>query len=839
MNKYLQIIALSFLIVITRNIMAANDWPVLKKYDSEHVNKIALPIGGIGTGTISLGGRGNFQDMEIMNRPAKGYNPGGSLFFTLFTEVGGTKDLRLLEGPVPFNQYEGEQGSTFPNHGLPRFEKSTFETSYPFGQVALSSEYVPLDVKIKSFNPLIPGDIDNSSIPMAVIDVELTNNSGKEVRFCVCGNLQNFIGEDGANGKAVKNKNTFLSKDGLNGILYTTEGIDDGMEQWGEMSLTTSGAGEISYRTSWLNRGWGNYNSVGLLNFWDDLSADGKLDNSIGDNTYKPMSSLALGNVLPAGETKTVRFLFTWYFPNRKSWSSEILENYYTTMYNGAWDVAAQTLSNLDNLEAQTIGFINTFCASDIPDVVKEAALFNVSTLRTQTCFRLSDGNFFTYEGCGDRQGLGRGSCTHVWNYETATAFLFGELAKTMREVEFDKATNDIGAMSFRVQLPYKDIPNFKKVAADGQMGCIMKLYREWQLSGDDNFLQTLYPKAKKALSYAWIKGGWDANQDGVMEGVQHNTMDVEYFGPNPQMTIWYLGALRAMEEMATFMKDNEMAGKCRGLFISGSKWTDENLFNGEYYIQKIETPRKENIREEQLMGWGAKNYGKPDFQLGEGCLVDQLVGQYMAHVCGLGYLVSKENIITTLESIMRYNYKPDLSNHFNCLRSFALGNEAGLLMASYPQKRPLIPFPYFTEVMTGFEYTAATGMLYEGQLGNGVKCIQSIRERYDGRKRSPFDEAEYGHHYGRAMASWSAILALTGFQYSGVDRSMIFTSEPGTYFWSNGYAWGSCEVKDRKAILTVHYGRLELERFTLQNVGTKKTGHKEISKSQSLTIQL
>ena len=137
--------------------------------------------------------------------------------------------------------------------------------------------------------------------------------------------------------------------------------------------------------------------------------------------------------------------------------------------------------------------------------------------------------------------------------------------------------------------------------------------------------------------------------------------MDVEYYGPNPQMTIWYLGALRAMEEMAVYMKDKEMVSKCRKLFINGSTWTDENLFNGEYYIHKIEVPEKESIPKEQLVGMGSSDYGNPDYQLGEGCLVDQLVGQYLAHVCGLGYLVKKENVAKTLQSIMKYNYRTDL----------------------------------------------------------------------------------------------------------------------------------------------------------------------------------
>ncbi|GAG22988.1 unnamed protein product [marine sediment metagenome] len=160
-------------------------------------------------------------------------------------------------------------------------------------------------------------------------------------------------------------------------------------------------------------------------------------------------------------------------------------------------------------------------------------------------------------------------------------------------------------------------------------------------------------------------------------------------------------------------------------------------------------------------------------------------------------------------------------------MRSFALGDESALLMASYPKDRPKNPFPYFTEVMTGFEYTAAVGMLYEGQVDDGLQCIRNIRDRYDGRKRSPFDEAECGHHYARAMASWAAVLAITGFGYSGVEKSMTFAAQDGSFFWSNGYAWGTCSLKKRKkdvqVELSVLYGQLSLSKFVLRNFGNRE----------------
>ena len=67
--------------------------------------------------------------------------------------------------------------------------------------------------------------------------------------------------------------------------------------------------------------------------------------------------------------------------------------------------------------------------------------------------------------------------------------------------------------------------------------------------------------------------------------------------------------------------------------------------------------------------------------------------------------------------------------------------------------------------------------MLYEGQTEAGLTVIRAIRDRYDGLKRSPFDEAECGHHYIRAMASWAAVLALTGFHYDARGQSHAFPS--------------------------------------------------------------
>jgi uncharacterized protein (DUF608 family) len=823
--------------------MANTNWPVLKQYDGEHLRRIALPLGGIGTGTVSLGGRGDLRDWEIVNRPAKGFAPANT-FFALNIQGSDLEPItRVLEGPLDGSEYEGAFGSTARNHGLPRFRQARFAAAYPLGQVLLSDPDVPVAVRLQAFNPFIPADPERSGLPLASLRYELTNRSDKTLQVAICGNVQNFIGQDGSNGKPEKNRNQFCSHETLRGISGSSLGVAPEAEQWGTLALATTHDGEVSHRASWADLSWGD----SLLDFWDDFHADGRLEERQSD-VDAPMLSLCAQMQLAPGETKSITFLLAWHFPNRMTWSPteeassccsesdccpsgnpNLIGNYYTTRWSDAWDVLQSTFAQLEELESATVQFVQSFCDSDLPGVVKEAALFNLSTLRSQTCFRTPDGHFFGWEGCGDKGGCCEGSCTHVWNYEHATAFLFGSLARSMREVEFLHATRDNGHMSFRTWLPLARAAEHGIAAADGQMGCLMKLYREWQLSGDDAWLEVLWPRAKRALEFCWIDGGWDADRDGVMEGCQHNTMDVEYFGPNPQMQGWYLGALRAAEAMARHLSEVEFASQCHDLFEQGSRWMDEHLWNGDYYEHEIRPiPDASRIapglRHESM---GAHNLQDPELQLGSGCLVDQLVGQYTAHVCGLGYLHDQTHVQSTLSSILRYNYRSSLWNHFNHLRTFALGEEAALLMASYPKgRRPARPFPYYNEVMTGFEYTAGVHMLYEGAVEDGLKVIQSIRDRYDGRKRNPFDEAECGHHYARAMASWAAVLALTGFHYSAVTQTLKVKAaeQPSKYFWSTGFAYGTLQQTPRDNMtevnLAVLSGELALSHLELSGFG-------------------
>ena len=629
-------------------------WPVLRSYRGERLRRVAMPIGGIGTGTVSLGGRGNLRDWEIVNRPAKGFVPNVPItrnmtepraFFAARVQAQGRPAVtRLLERDLDPADYEGTLGSPAPHHGLPRFADASFHAAYPLAQVCLNDPDVPLDLRLEAFNPLIPGRADDSGLPVSVLRWVAANPCGRSragVRSAAT--LANFIGTDGKHGEPKRNVNGWRVGNGLRGLDMRSDGVPDRRRAVGHPGAHRPRRSRPGrHRSHRLVRRSVGRRPARLL---------GRLQRRRrGSRTARPvppirprLPSLPPSNLEP-GEERAVTFLLAWHFPNRLTWDvmrtgdarADWVGNHYATRVPDAWAAAEDAATRLPDLERDTVRFVRAFCAADIPDPIKEAALFNLSTLRSQTAFRTADGGFYGFEGCFADAGAGFGTCTHVWNYEHATGFLYGDLARGMREVEFNESTGADGHMEFRAALPRGRVSDWGLAAADGQLGCLVKLYRDWQLSGDDDFLQRVWPGARRALEFCWIEGGWDADRDGVMEGCQHNTMDVEYFGPNPEIGGWYLAALRAGEEIARHLGEAEFAAECRRLFEHGRAWIDANLFNGDYYEHHIRPqPDRSRIapglrRPEK---YAAQNLEAPEHQVGSGCLVGQLVGQAAARL--------------------------------------------------------------------------------------------------------------------------------------------------------------------------------------------------------------
>ncbi|HEY6548340.1 MAG TPA: GH116 family glycosyl hydrolase, partial [Vicinamibacteria bacterium] len=538
---------------------------------------------------------------------------------------------------------------------------------------------------------------------------------------------------------------------------------------------------------------------------------------------------------LSPGESATVTFVLAWHFPLRENdWNREpevkgqILKNHYATRFADAWAVARHAAESLERLEKRTRAYHDALFTSTLPAHVLDAASSQMSIVRTNTGLLLEGERYFGFEGCGDDSGCCPMNCTHVWNYAQSLAFLFPSLERSMRETDFLANTRADGSMAFRTLLPVgRGLWAFKP-AADGQMGSILKLYRDWQLSGDDAFLRRLWPQARRALEFAWTS--WDQDRDGVMEGEQHNTYDIEFYGPNSMMGTLYLGALKAASRMAEAVGEREAARTYGKLFEQG-RVKLEQLWNGEFYVQQV--PNADTIRPSEgnpAEGWHAPAVvdGQVRYQYGEGCLSDQLLGEWFAAVAGLAPLLPPEHVHATLAAIYRHNFKHDFFEHPNAQRLYALADEKGLLLCSWPRGgRPALPFVYADEVWTGIEYQVAAHLIYSGQVAEGLAIVKGVRDRHDGRRRNPWNEVECGSHYARALSSWSLVLALSGFSFSAPEGRIGFAPRVNARdfrcFFSTGGGWGTFEqrVAESRAFdarLDVRSGEIRLRRLELRN---------------------
>jgi uncharacterized protein (DUF608 family) len=753
-----------------------HEWRV---FEEPFLSEIAFPLGGIGTGTVSLGGRGELRDWEIANKPDKGRGLDNTFFALWFQESGAPARAMILESELkpPYRGAFGIPRGILP--GMPRFRKARFLGSYPFARLELEDPRVPLDVFLECFNPFIPGNDEDSGLPLAVFYWRIRNRSGNPLAATVLASLQN----ESAWGERGRSFNRFVQDGALRGLSMTTRKLPEAHPGFGSLALATLHP-DVTYTARWDRGEWFDAQSL----FWEDFAEDGRLA-TVATSDESPEERNDVGSIgalleLAPGQEVVAPFLLAWHFPNRQNYwvneifgyeanpSGPILGNHYARQFGSAWDVARYAASELPRLERETKLFHDALFQTTAPPEVLDAVSSQMSILRTNTCFRAADGNFYAFEGTGDDHGCCPLNCTHVWNYEQALAFLFPALERTMRDVDFGHNTNDEGFMVFRTRVPLDSSKwDFPHAAADGQMGTIVKLYREWQLSGDLDFLKRHWPRAKKALEFAWKE--WDPDRDGVMEGVQHNTYDIEFRGPNPMMGAIYLTALQCASEMAAAVGDAD-APEYRELFGRGRELLDGETWNGEFYVQAYERAREEK------------------YQVGAGCLSDQLLGQWMAHVVGKGYVLPEERVKSAILAVYRHNFKETFEDHANPQRIFALGDEGGLLLCSWPRgERPLLPFVYSDEVWTGIEYQVAAHLIYEGFVDEGVEIVRAVRNRYDGERRNPWNEVECGNHYARALASWSLLLALSGFRYSAPERSMAFdprTSEREfACFWSVG----------------------------------------------------
>jgi uncharacterized protein (DUF608 family) len=531
----------------------------------------------------------------------------------------------------------------------------------------------------------------------------------------------------------------------------------------------------------------------------------------------------ALGRklTLAPGQPALVTFVLAWHFPNLSLGGPlQKAGRYYATRFPSAHAVVRYVADQFDRLAAGTRLWRDTWYDSTLPFWFLDRAFLNTSILATSTSFRFANGRYYGWEGVGCCEG----TCGHVYQYAHAAARLFPELERGTRErIDFGTSLQPDGAIHFRGE--FNNIP-----AVDGQSGTILRALREHQMSADAAFLNRNWPGIKRATQWLIAK---DANGDGIIESNQHNTLDTDWFGPVAWLSGLYLAALAAAAEMADEAGDAEFALQCRGILETGQKNLVAQLFDGEYFFDKVDPKHLDAINS------------------GTGCEIDQVFGQSWAFQVGLPRLLPRKETLSALKSLWRYNFSPDVGPYraiYKPGRWYALAGEAGLLICSFPRrdwdyaqargKGPEWAAGYFNECMNGFEYQAAGHMIWEGLTMEGLAVARAVHDRYHASRRNPWNEVECGDHYARSMASYGLFTAACGFEYHGPKGYLAFdprvSPEDFRAAFTSAEGWGTFTQKitgrKKTATLEIKWGTLRLKTFAVSAKAAPTSVHAQLN---------
>jgi uncharacterized protein (DUF608 family) len=778
-------------------------------YTGENLNRIAFPIGGIGAGMFCLEGTGAISHMSVRNRPEIYNEPA---LFAALSVKDLTNGAKVLEGPVPAWKFfgppgtgNGEAGATY---GLPRFTDAVFKAAFPFASIRLTDKDIPIEVAITGWSPFIPSDEDDSSLPVGALEYTFVNKGKTHADAIFSLNAKNFLIEDDKDNRITALPNGFALQG--NGSSFAV--------------FTDDPATIVDH--CWFRGGWWDPFTMA----WNTVK-EGRTRATAPVDKGAPGASVFVALSLEAGAAKTIRVMLSWYSPHSTLHIGQSLPpaDTYQPWYSGKFAdivaVASYWSNQYTDLHRKTTLFSDAFHASTLPPEVMEAVAANLTILKSPTTLRQIDGLFWGWEGCGDYEGCCNGSCTHVWNYAQAMSHLFPALERSMRHTEFFVDQNDEGHQNFRANLPISPTKHDFYAAADGQLGGIMKVLRDWRISGDSEWLANIYPKVKTSMDYCIRQ--WDPRRKGAVEEPHHNTYDIEFWGPDALCTGFYLGALKAMTEMGAHLKEDTK--DYADLYAKGRRFMETTLYDGEYFIQDIEY-KGLNAPDPAT----AKSYGGdyspeavallqkegPKYQYGKGCLSDGVLGAWIARMCSLPDILDSQKIRSHLLAIHKYNLRKDLSEHANPQRpAYALGHEGGLLVCTWPKGGKLsLPFPYSDEVWTGIEYHVASHLMLMGKVAEGIEIVRLCRARYDGKVRNPFNEYECGHWYARAMSSYGLLQGLTGLRYDAVDRTLYVDSKIGdfTCFLSTATGFGTVLLQQGKATVHTAYGSIPVEKTVI-----------------------
>src|SRR6202790_3112727 len=354
-------------------------------YNGERRKYVSFPLGGIGTGSVSLTGNGRLIDWSIRNRPAIDQFHRYSHFAIKAEQDGKLLGARVLNGPYEGTPAGSPSARKFDGFGfganrdsmagVPHFEGVTFVGRFPIAELEFHQATFPVQVRMTAFSPFIPHNDRDSSMPVALFEVSVENDTGAPIDYTIASTLGNYGCDSGIH--------TFTRKKGLS-ILHFTSADAGSPEQRGDLAIIADGDDvehvDYHFRGQW-------FDSLGL--YWREFARAGRLRERHYDqpratrNMFQQPEhgTLAVRVRVAPGETRQVRFAISWNYPfgsiywfNREAPGSPFFEgtpptwkNYYATQWTDSVASGTEAFHRWNELERQTIDFRDSIFSSSLP----------------------------------------------------------------------------------------------------------------------------------------------------------------------------------------------------------------------------------------------------------------------------------------------------------------------------------------------------------------------------------------------------------------------------------------------------------------------------------------
>ncbi len=789
----------------------------LNAQETDKLKYIGMPVGGICTGQVYLGGDGQLWNWDIFNvSMLDPGSEGGHRFY-----INPQAQEKTFENG--FGLVIKKKDKTFYRAlNQSGFANIKFNGEYPLGKVHYADPTLPITADLRAYSPFIPGDADNSGLPATIMEFTISNISNTDLDIEIMGWLQNM---SGFHSRLEKDKhiNTTENADAYSRLICENNSLaKEEAPDWGNMTLTLLNGTKSTAKASY-NKGLPLYFIAE-----DSRSAEAETGEKLVGGVSDKVN-------LAKGESKTFTFIVSWYYPNihlgdkAHQWKNkENLRHYYSSKFKSAAEVSDYIIDNPWLLE-KTNKWNETWYDSGIPKWFLNRTFLNVSTLATNACLRFDDitddpdneGRFYTMEGVY----LGHGTCTHVFHYEQALGRVFPNLARQLREqIDLGLSYQDNGIIGYRGELSNIGQHDGRGYAVDGHAGTILRIYREHTMAPDKSFLTNNWPKIKQSIQYMIDHDKEKSGKaDGILEGIQYNTLDRMWYGKITWISGLYAASLKAGAEMAQEIGDKRFAKTCSTIADLSFENISSELFNGEYFIQELDPDHLD----------------APNTNIG--CHSDQLLGQYWASQVGLGYILPQEQVDKALKSIVKYNYVENYGEYLASAdipikRWYADEDEPGLIVCTFPKggsdKAPglirndweKLVVGYFSEMWTAQEHHLAATLIDEGFIEDAYKIEKAVNTRYSPERRNPYNEIEYGNHYTRAMSSYAPFISASGFTYNGPSGIIGFSPRIDADNYKSAFisaeGWGSFSQKKSSNKLTatirVEHGQIKLSQIDL-----------------------